>query len=60
MLRVAIAEDNSKDRERLQSFLKQYETEKNTQIEIAEYTDGSKLLDRKFHHLKRQKKRSVW
>ena len=45
MLRVAIAEDNSKDRERLQSFLKQYETEKNTQIEIAEYTDGSKLLE---------------
>ena len=45
MLRVAIAEDNPKDRERLQSFLKQYETEKNTQIEIAEYTDGSKLLE---------------
>ena len=40
MLRVAIAEDNPKDRERLQSFLKQYETEKNTQIEIAEYTEN--------------------
>ena len=41
MLRVAVAEDNPKDRERLLSFLKKYGEEKDVQIEVAEYTDGS-------------------
>ena len=45
MLRVAVAEDNPKDRERLLSFLKKYGEEKDVQIEVAEYTDGSELLD---------------
>ena len=45
MLRVAVAEDNPKDRERLLGFLKQYGEEKKVQIEIAEYTDGSELLE---------------
>ena len=45
MLRVAVAEDNPKDRERLLSFLKQYGEEKHVQIEVTEYTDGSELLE---------------
>ena len=45
MLRVAVAEDNPKDREPLLSFLKQYGEEKHVQIEVTEYTDGSELLE---------------
>ena len=45
MLRVSVAEDNPKDRERLLSFLKKYGEEKDVQIEVADYTDGRELLD---------------
>lgn len=34
MLRVSVAEDNPKDRERLLSFLKKYGEEKDVQIEV--------------------------
>ena len=45
MLRVAVAEDNRKDLERILGFLKRYGEDRNVQIEVSEYADGSELLE---------------
>lgn len=45
MLRVAVAEDNPKDLERILGFLKRYGEDRNVQIEVSEYADGSELLE---------------
>lgn len=45
MLRAAVAEDNPRNLERILGFLKRYGEERNVQIEVSEYTDGSELLN---------------